>query len=215
MKLVGTMALYWFPFWELSLLELSRHVDELYIRVDPHANPDIPKRLAALNLPKIKDVLYSNIEWDKWRWREELMRMADRSEPDAVLNLDDDEIFQDTIVPEVRKFLGTSGMNMMMFRYVTPLPTIDGTIPNDGKPYPGGPHAKVYRWKPGITFRRYRSYAQASNLRGRLMADTKIIHYSHFTKELRDNRRKGHQEDVIIADHNNASAKESDGTSAS
>ena len=122
--------------------------------------------------------------------------MADRAEPSAVLSLDEDEVFCEGIVPEIHEFLATKGKHMMMCKYVTPLPTIDGIIPNHGKPYPGKPHAKVYRWMPGITFKNYRSFAQATTFHKpthKWPARTKILHYCWFTAELREKRRKGHQ----------------------
>tara|TARA_B100000745_G_scaffold300554_1_gene255229 strand:+ start:16422 stop:17093 length:672 start_codon:yes stop_codon:yes gene_type:complete len=215
-KLVGTMSLFWFPLWEYTLSELARHVDELYIRVDSKADPSIPRRIESLGLSKVRDVLYSDKPWDTWTWQEEMMRMADRSEPDAVLSLDDDEVFSAGIDDNVRKFLATPDKEMMMFHYGSPLPTIDGVTVNNGEPYPAKPHARVYRWKPGITFKNYQSFNRASNLNGIYWCDTEIIHYSHFTEELRGDfwfkhshaRRDGHP----VEDNTNTAVLESDGT---
>lgn len=189
MKIVGQMAISNFPFWEMCLIELSKHVDELYIRFDSlNGDTTILDKLENKKLfdGKIKNILISNSQWNRWNWREEMIRMLDSVKPTIVLSIDQDETFCDGIDSEIKQFL-SSDKQAMMFSYSFPMPSDDGRIVWNGKCYPGKPHMKAYKWIPNLTYKPYSSFAKIRNYRDatfHFQATTLIKHFCFYTKEL-------------------------------
>jgi hypothetical protein len=80
----------------------------------------------------------------------------------------------------------------MMFSYHAPMPTADGAILFDGLAYPTGRRntrlMKAYKWREGLTYLPYHGYTRVTNYVDEAchwQAETQILHYSHWTPELR------------------------------
>jgi len=188
MKIVGQIAVSKFPMFENTLRKLSENVDEIYLRFDNNnGDKSLLKNLDSISNNKVKDILYSNQVWDTSSWREEMLRMLDSVKPNLVLSVDQDEIFEDSIKTEMLDFYNSDKLGMM-FSYIEPMPTDDGSIILGGKAYPLHPHMKAYKWKPGLTYLPYYGNAKIrsySSPRDWYMAKTKIYHYSLYKKEWR------------------------------
>jgi hypothetical protein len=175
-----------FPLFNNTIKKLSENVDEIYLRFDDiNGDKSIIDNIDEVSKSKIKGILYSKTRWDTFTWREEMLRMLDDVKPDLVLSVDQDEIFEDTIKTEMMDFYKSDKLGMM-FNYVSPMPTDDGSIILGGKPYPLHPHMKAYKWKPDLTYLPYCGNAKIrkySGSRDWYMAKTKILHYSMYRKE--------------------------------
>ena len=189
MKVVGQMAIYNFPLWEKCLLSLSSKVDELYLRFDTlRGNVEILEKIKKSNNPKIKNILESNVFWNKFNWREEMIRMLDDVKPDIVIVIDEDEAFEESIKDEIIDFYKSDKLAMMV-DYAVPMPTDDKSLVSK---YPGKSHMKVYKWKPGLTYVPYRSFARVTNYCDPSyywFSKSKLLHYCYFNKEIRKMRK--------------------------
>jgi len=188
MKIVGQMALSFFPMWKECLISLRDKVDELYLRFDLlNGNKNIINEIISITDNKLKHLLLSNSEWNNSTmiWREEMFRLLDTVKPDIVVMADHDEVFQETLNSEIAEFFKSDKLGMML-DYFEPMPTIDHVpIPK----YPPRPHMKVIKWKPDLSYIPYLSRLRIyPNEKDWWNAKTKIIHYSHYTKELREKK---------------------------
>lgn len=185
MKIVGQMTLCNFPLWEKCLSSLSFYVDELYLRFDTlRGDLKILEMLRKTNNCKIKKILESNVFWNKFNWREEMIRMLDDVKPDIVISIDEDEEFEDTIKDEITEFYKSDKVAMMI-DYVDPMPTEDKVIVPK---YPGKPHMKLYKWKSGLTYVPYRSFARVTNYCDSSyywFSKTRLLHYCYFNESIR------------------------------
>jgi hypothetical protein len=180
-----------FPFWKKCLASLRDKCDALYLRFDKRTgDSQMLKELDAVCGDKLKDVLVSETRWNRWNWREEMLRMLDSVKPHIVLVPDQDEEFEDTLLDELPSFAASPKMGMM-FEYVAPMPTEDGVVVLGGKAYPENRHMKAFKWRPNLTFHPYHTLAQVTQYcrpGSHFLAKTRIRHYSHYTTELRRER---------------------------
>ncbi len=189
MKVVATVALCNFPLWKMCMEKLRTQVDEIYVRVDgTQAN-----KLDELLDSKLADsVMVSDQKWNRWNWREEMLRMVDNAKADIVLIPDQDEMFDDTIAADLQAF-EKSGKDLMMFRFTNP--TDDGrVIPElNGKSYPSLPHCTGFRWMPSLTYHPYAGLCIPTNYANkpdnRYNASTIVKHYCMWTKELEEEKK--------------------------
>lgn len=182
MKIIGQMAISDFSMIEMTLTSLCYNCDEVYIRVDGNKVPSakIPQIKSYNN--KIKDVLISKTPWNKYTWREEMIRMLDAVTPDIVLSLDEDETLSTSLTTELSDFL-QSNKKFGMFSYHKPLPTLDGAVLFNGRSYPLAQHCKIFRWEPGLKFIPYIGYCIPTNfkgLQGYMFRKIEIMHYCFY-----------------------------------
>lgn len=185
-KIAGVMALWRFPLWEQSFRQLVNLSDKVFVRFDLNdGEPSIPSRVVDIGKDKLESMIARRDPWTKAGWREQLLRMLDDYKPDIVLFIDDDEMYGEGIEKDIVDFYN-SGKGQMMFKYKTPLPTMDGSVVNRGKPYPGLPHMKAFRWKEGLTYHPYPTLAKLGSYKGEEVfeAQSEILHYCMYTKEL-------------------------------
>ena len=192
-KVVGQMAICKHPMWKTCLTELCKHVDEVYIRFDlKFRKYQILSHIPIVCGSKLKSIVCYNVEWNKFNWREDLIRMLDNAKPDIVLSLDEDEIFENTIDSDIINF-HKSEKCAAMFNYYAPMPTKDGSIILDGKPYPSSRHMKMFKWKAGLTYLPYKGNAKLSNYENPqtwYLSDTKIKHYSLYDERIYKKKKK-------------------------
>lgn len=188
MKIIGQMALCNFPLWKKCLISLKNKVDNLYLRFDLlNGNKDIIKDIISVSENKLKHLLISNNEWNNSTmvWREEMFRLLDIVKPDVVIMADEDEEFENTLNEEILQFFKSDKLGMM-FDYYEPMPTKDNIFIVK---YPIGSHMKVIKWKPNLSYIPYLSRLRIyPDQKDWWLSKTKIIHYSHYTKELRDKK---------------------------
>lgn len=183
-----------FPLWENCLESLLGLSDKVVIRLDGNSIPDpecFERLLRRGYGDKIDAVMISDEEWNRWNWREDLLRMLDDLKPDIVLHPDQDEQFQPDVWDDIVRLRESQAL-ALMFSYHAPLPTADGSDPCEGMPYPaypGEPHMKAFKWLSTLTYKDYRGWAQVTNYADqgvlKLAAQSKILHYCCWTPEMR------------------------------
>lgn len=131
-------------------------------------------------------------DWNSWNWRESLLRLLDDKKPDIVIQLDQDEQFQDGIMDEIKQFYKSDKVCMMFdYRMVTD----DG---REVEKYPSLRHCKVFKWKEGLTFYPYAGLALPTQYANTLiemkdkywLANTKILHYCFYTPEMEREKKQ-------------------------
>jgi hypothetical protein len=189
MKVVATVALANFPLWKMVLEKTRSQVDELYVRVDMTKENKLEE---LLDSKLATAVLKSDVAWDRWSWREEMIRMVDGVGADIVLTPDQDEVFDDSLPGELARFWA-SGKDMIFFNFCNP--TNDNrVIPElNGKAYPSTPHCMGYRWRPDITYHPYAGLCMPTNFANipdnRFMAHGLVKHYCMWTRELEEEKK--------------------------
>jgi len=107
--------------------------------------------------------------------------------PDLVLFPDEDELFSQDIEEDLVLFWN-GDKKYMMFEYATPLPSIDGRVVNNGKPYPRKPHMKAFKWMPNLTYYPYPTLARLSRStysgEDAYRSRAKILHFCYYTKDM-------------------------------
>ena len=183
------ISLYDVPHCQDTLKAVAPYCDHAVIRVDNKCCLDkLDIAVFCADLFETAVVYPSDLTWNRWNWREEMLRKLDHVAPDLVLCPDEDERFGVTLQDDIDAFMA-SDRNAMMFSYHTPMPTDDGRVLFDGRPYPGMPHMKAFKWSKGLTYRPYQGFARVTNYAAPGMhyhAKTKIWHYCCYTQEMRD-----------------------------
>lgn len=192
--IVGQMSLFRFPMWRECLADLASHVDALYLRVDMRGDINISEAMNVANEASTRGhticVRQSNLKWNVWNWREEMLRMLDDVKPDIVLTCDEDEKFG----PEVEKdivYLMASEVQQVAFGYEYPMPSVDGWKPEGrNKPFPSTPHVKAFKWRPGLTFKGYRGrgFLPKYHKKNYVIGESKMLHYCWYNEEIRKQR---------------------------
>jgi hypothetical protein len=185
LKVVGLMAIHNFLMSPNNVVALSKHVDCLVLRFDAlHGDSEVWKKCVdSVNGSCHLVTFESLIKWNRWNWREELIRKLDSIQPNYVLTLDEDETFGPDFKKDFDKFR-ESDKNLMMFDYE--MITKDE---RQVKKYPAARHCKVFRWENGINYSPYRGYA-LPNLESPSIyfAQSKIQHWCFYTKEMEQNK---------------------------
>jgi len=143
MKVVATVALANFPFWKMCMEKLRGQVDEIHVRVDITGENKYDELMDS----KLADhVMKSDTGWNRYNWRNEMLRMIDNAGADIVLIPDHDEVYEDTIKDDLIRFWA-SKKDMMFFNFFAPMPTDDGRIIPElnGKAYPSLAHCSGFR----------------------------------------------------------------------
>ncbi len=191
MKKVALVALADFPLWKMCMEKLKTQVDEIYVRVDTRGTNRLNELIKSNLATKI---MTSAEKWNRYNWRNDLLRMIDDVGADIVLIPDHDEMYDDTLTEELDNFY-RSGKDMMFFDFFAPMPTDDDrTIPElNGKAYPSLAHCSAFRWIPGLTYFPYEGLAQPTNYankaNNRYYSTTKISHYCMWTKEMEEEKK--------------------------
>jgi len=92
-------------------------------------------------------ILRATRHWNRWTFREELIRSLDSIRPDIVIFPDSDEKMGEGFDAELEEFKNDPNvvMNLMPYKMIT----------NDGRSVQKNPkarHCKVFKWEPGITY---------------------------------------------------------------
>lgn len=181
LKIVSILQVCDFPLFFLTFNNLTKIVDEVYIRIDKNHTSQGTREIIN-NCPKVKQVIEGQYHPKDFAWREELLRMLDPVQPDLVVSLDVDEMFSSDIQQEIQKFVN-SDKKAMMFNFVCP--TVEG---GKDTPYPSKPHMKIFKWQPRLTYLPYTSFCQIYQYRyHELQYFTKspIQHYCFWTEDMR------------------------------
>lgn len=184
--IVGQMALCRFPLWDKCLKNLADNVDALYLRFDGiTGDRTILDRVNEVAGAKLQRVMVSKTKWDGGNWREEMLRMLDLVRPSIVLSIDEDEMFGDGIEKDIFR-LRNSKKNQMAFKYLWPMPSVDGIMPRN-KPLPSKPHVKAYKWRPGLSYIPYMRRARVTGYKKNdyIIGKSMIAHYCFWNEELR------------------------------
>ena len=184
MKVAGVMAISDFILAPLMADDLARRCDMVVLRFDAinGSKTVFNKCVAAASFYRIPVyVVRSKERWNRWNWREQMLRRLDSVKPDYVLAPDSDEKFDQLFDQDFRDFV-ESGRDIMMFDYV--MATMDGRpVPK----YPGARHCKAFRWVSGLGYRPYGGYARPT-WPGRscvaFNAQTPIHHYCFYSPEM-------------------------------
>ena len=194
-KMVGLMMLHYFK-WPWCLQDLTHYVDELYLLLhySPEFRADWPQKVK-------KVVRYEEIsidrEWQVMEWRENqagfrdrLLRMADDSGPDLMLFPDEDESFPepDILVQDLKRFL-RSRKQQLAFKRCNFWDSMN-TVRKDKWIY-YGPHVKVYKWQPGLSYIPYSGFNRVATYgKDRLVSRSVMKHYAYMEKSERERRYK-------------------------
>lgn len=178
--IVGQMALYNFPLMLDTVSSFAQHCDALYLIYDVRGDLSLISK--AAKHPKVASILPFTPQWNRFNWREQMIRMLDEVEPEMVLCLDEDEEYGNGLDRDLEEFRATD-RKMLFFDYE--MVTEDGReVPK----YPGGPHCKGYKWEPGITYIPYRGNAIPDTFRANkdhwFRCTSKIQHYCFYTSEM-------------------------------
>lgn len=185
--IVGQMALADFPLQEQCLLALCSLVDKVYLRYDGKKHfPECMFKHMKLCGDKWGASILVHTAWNNWNWREEMLRMLDSVKPDYVLTLDEDEELNGNLADDIA-LLERSGKTQLMFPYAFPMPTEDGWVYPKNKPYPSKPHAKLVRWRPGLTYKGYNGRARLGNVpkTDYVIGKCEILHYRFYNERIR------------------------------
>lgn len=181
--ILGMISLYNFPFAHFAVHNLQQHCDRIIIRCD--GKGDNTAQGMAIKEARNPIVFVDGSEWNRWNWREQMLRKADDIKPELILCPDEDEIYGTGIEQDIATLM-QSDARSMFFGYA-PLPTADGAVMFDGKPYPGAPHMKAFKWEEGLTYTDYQGYARVTNYvdKPSVLGKSKILHYCAYTEKLR------------------------------
>lgn len=181
--IVGLMAVSDFPMARDCMRDLCRYVDGIVVWYDIlHGDKEVLGNCCAALPEMVPMTILKGLKvWNRWNWREDMIRALDDISPDYVLAIDQDETFSKGFIEDFYHFR-ESGKDLMMFDYE--MVTIDN---RPVMKYPKARHCKAYRWVPGITYRPYRGYAKPTWPGGEptiYNASTPIRHYCFFTEEM-------------------------------
>lgn len=185
MKIAGTVAISDFPMFDKTIQQLAEICDGVFVRFDAaNGDPSIMQAVKDMLGDKMEKLIICN-GWKHPDWREDCLRMVDDYAPDIVICPDQDEVFCDGIVDELKAFYHSEKQGMM-FSY-NPLKTCDFRVVNNNVPYPPIPHMKAYRWKAGLSYYPYHGNAIISsycNTKDHWQSKVKIDHYCCWTEKM-------------------------------
>ena len=188
-----------FELWKQCLVSLAGMCDEVVIRLDGPAaeGEEFHNAIYTMCGHKIHSIGFAKNAWNRWNWRESMLREVDKLEPEIVLCPDQDEMFKlsfrdgEGIMDDIEA-LRASDKQGLMFSYHSPMPTCDGApaLPPDAPyaTYPGAPHMKAFKWQPGLSYKDYTGFARVTNYahpKHHLAANSKIMHYCCWTEAMR------------------------------
>ena len=186
---IGLMAVSDYMYAPEMAARMKNYCDEMIYRFDVLTG-DYNVIRRCVNAVPDAGVIVSVEKWNRWNWRQELLDAAvEGYEFDYVLFLDSDEAFENyqQAVADIDAFK-KSGADFMMFDY-------EMIVDDYRKPkkYPGCRHCKLYRYRPGMSYRPYQGYARPTIIcqqSGRIIqpkvynAQVRIGHYCFYTAEM-------------------------------
>lgn len=183
-RVAGLMAISDFEYAPAMAKDLAHRVELIVLRFDAlNGSKKVFKQAAAecSDVTRVH-VIRSREKWNRWNWREQLIRALDPVKPEYVLAIDSDEKFDDGFDADFQNFV-ESGDEMMMFDYN--MATCDD---RRVMKYPGARHCKAFKWAPQVGYRPYRGYARPTFV-GRKTAsvynaETPIHHFCFYTPEM-------------------------------
>lgn len=212
MIVAGLMPIMNFPLSPKMVYDLSQYVDVLILRFDQNNGdenilsdcwPIFPDSNIPLwnkwrqwdSITHPSKVLRDTQKWNRWNWREFLIRALDDIKPDYVLAIDEDEKYGPGFKEDFEEFQ-KSGLPFMLFDYE--MVTEDN---RKVKKYPGSRHCKAFKWMEGISYTpHYKGYAipnfpdhitpRPDYHNNRFIAKSKIQHYCFYTKKMEEFKLK-------------------------
>lgn len=190
--IAGLMAITDFKLAPEMVRDVSNYCDYMILRYDEKTgNKKIFDECTdiAKNHNNFCRAYSENKDFNRWNWRESLIRRLDHLKPDYVIFLDEDEMLGYKFIDDFKIFTET-GLNRLEFLY-TMVTENDVNVPL----YPYRRHTKVFRWFPGITYKPYRNFARPNFPKETkaLKAVSKIEHFCFYNKKMRKEKIiKGH-----------------------
>lgn len=174
----GLMAISDFPLAPQMVEDLAKRCDILVLRFDAlNGNKDLFKLCCAATGECEVLGLRGRERWNRWNWREQLVRSLDHIRPGYVLFPDSDETFGKEMDDDLDRFV-RFGQDVMMFDYEMATDDDRAVLK-----YPKSRHCKAFRWTNKIGYRPYRGYAKPTwpdKECKMYMAKSKIRHYCFF-----------------------------------
>lgn len=169
--------------WQDCLYYHSTISQKLIVRVDMNYSDDEDIAWIKTNFPHAV-IRCSEIVWNRWNWREELIRSLDDIQPKYVIFLDQDETFDTGFEVEFNEF-AASEYDYMMFKFSNP-----SDKPIEKKVFPAARHMKAFKWKEGLTYNPYQGYAKINGLSNPMGTKTKVCHWCYWNDYLRDTKEE-------------------------
>jgi hypothetical protein len=188
LKVISTVAMTRFPFWEKTLKKLPYFCDGICVEFDmEHGDRDVYKFLKhhgdRFFRGKLIKLRIAETSWKVGKWHESLLRMVDDLEPDIVLTQCHDETFETPFRKELRRFWKMPTKRAIMFEFKM--------VTDDGRQlpyvYPSLLHMRAFKWQPGLTYLPYQGRArivQYVKKSFQYVSRTKINHWCMYTKKL-------------------------------
>ena len=182
-QVVGLMAIADFPMAPEMVADLAKRCDRVILRFDAlNGDKKLFKKCirTAANITHV-DTIRSRVKWNRWNWREDMIRACDAIKPDLILAPDSDEKFGEGFDEELKEFY-KSTYDIMLFDYQ--MVTDDG---REVRRYPGARHCKAFKWIPNIGYRPYLGYAQPTWPAKDCwvwFAKTPMLHYCFYTRQM-------------------------------
>jgi len=184
LDVVGMMAISDFEMAPVMVADLCQYCTKVILRFDANSgNKKIFKECCAAvpdSIPLLG--IRGRERWNRWNWREQLIRAADPIKPDYVLFLDSDEQYDpENFRRDFENFVAVD-RDLMMFDYEM--------VTDDGRrvqKYPRARHCKAFKWMPGIGYRPYKGFARPvipKRTFEAYKAESRIYHYCFYTKEM-------------------------------
>jgi hypothetical protein len=193
-KICGLMMLHYFK-WPWCLENLVEYVDEIYLLLhfsnefsaDWHKAIPKVKGVTEVTLEKELNRVEFRNQGNRERFREQAVRMLDDVKPDLVFFPDEDESFPEPeyLVKDLRRFY-KSRINQLAFRRINFWDSMD-TVRKDIWNGHHGPHVRLFKWRPGLTYQPYLGFNRVSSFgKKRTFARTGMKHYAFMRKEDRE-----------------------------
>ncbi len=180
------------------LADTAKYCDYMIIRFDSGVgNRDGLAKVKEAVGPFVQHLIVyeESVKFNKWNWRESLIRRLDVFRPDIVIAMDDDECFGEGIVGDLNNFQHSCAQRLD-FKFEM------ATMYNKKVPlYPFRPHTKVFKWQPDINYIPYKHFARPNIPRddSAILADSLIKHYCFWDKEERKDKTVGG--DIVWENH--------------
>jgi hypothetical protein len=193
-KIAGLMMLHYLK-WPWCLEDLPNYVDEIYLHL--HRAPEYTGDW-YLKVPKVMKITevslgreFCRVEFrsqgNRERFRETTLRILDDVRPDLVLFPDEDEAFPEPeyLAEDLLRFY-RSKKKQLAFRRINFWDGMD-TVRSDRWTNVNGPHTRIYKWQPGLTYFPYVGYNRvASYGKRQMVARSAMKHYAFMTREERE-----------------------------
>ena len=195
-KIAGLMMLHYFK-WPWCLEDLAAYVDEIYLLLhySPEYKANWPKSITAVK--GYKEISFaeelSRVEFrqrgNREKFREMTVRILDPVRPDLVFFPDEDEAFPepDLLVRDLKRFVRSKN-GQLAFRRTNFWDSME-TVRKDRWIHYHGPHVRIFKWQPNLTYFPYLGFNRVTTHgKRRMLARTVMKHYAFLEKEERERR---------------------------